>query len=119
MMIIQSLVSDDIPNDIPHVRLALYQGRGTAGDMVAVEANLAVLEATAAKAKAYWVHLLSFPELFLTGYDVTDAETARGLAEKILCENILGEVAEAAKRNDLAIICPYPEAATVAGERRY
>lgn len=118
-MIIQSFVSNSIPADTPHIRLALYQGFGTAGDMAAVMANLAVLEETAAAARAHGVHLLSFPELFLTGYDVTDGATAHRLAEEIQSQNILGKVAEAARRNGLAIICPYPEAATVAGERRY
>lgn len=87
--------------------------------MDAVRANLAVLEETAATAQTYGVHLLSFPELYLTGYDVTDAETAHGLAERIQSDNILGSVADAAKNFKLAIICPYPEAATVAGKRRY
>lgn len=118
-MIIQSFVSDSIPPDTSHIRLALFQGFGTAGDMDAVQANLAVLEKVAALAKAKGVHLLSFPELFLTGYDVTDAQTAHRLAEDIQEHDILAQVAQTCKLNGLAIICPYPEAATVAGERRY
>ena len=118
-MIIQSFVSDSISAETPHIRLGLYQGFGAAGDMAAVQANLSVLEETAGTAKAHGVHLLSFPELFLTGYDVTDADTAHRLAEAIQSENVLDTVAEAAKRNGMTIICPYPEAATVAGERRY
>ena len=118
-MIIQSFVSDNIPAGAPHIRLGMYQGFGTAGDMQAVEANLAVLINIARKAKAQGVHLLSFPELFLSGYDVTDAKTAHGLAEEIHAGGILDKVAEAAKASDLAIICPYPEAATVSGKRRY
>lgn len=118
-MIIQSFVSDSIPADTPHIRLGMYQGYGTAGDMKAVQANLEVLKNTAQKAKAQGVHLLSFPELFLSGYDVTDAKTAHQLAEDIQSQGILDKVAEVARVNELAIICPYPEAATVAGERRY
>ncbi|MEJ2716332.1 MAG: nitrilase-related carbon-nitrogen hydrolase [Deltaproteobacteria bacterium] len=118
-MIIQSLISDRISDDTPHIRLALYQGFGTAGNMDAGQANLAVLEETAATAKNHGVHLLSFLEPFLSGYDVTDAATAHHLAEEIQSEKIFDRVAEAAKRNRLALICPYPEAATVAGERRY
>jgi predicted amidohydrolase len=117
-MIIQSFVSDDI-RETPHIRLGLYQGYGTAGNMDAVRANLSVLEGIAKTAAGYGVHLLSFPELYLSGYDVTDAETAHQLAEDIQSQGILGAVAAAAKANGLAIICPYPEAATVAGERRY
>lgn len=118
-MIVQSFVSDSIPSSTPHLRLALYQGSGTAGDMKAVHANLSVLEKVGATAKTNGVHLLSFPELFLSGYDVTDMQTAHKLAEDIQSQNILAKVAETCKRHGLAIICPYPEAATVAGERRY
>ncbi len=118
-MIIQSFVSDSIPSDTPHLRLALYQGFGTAGDMNAVQANLKVLENVAAVAKGKGVHLLSFPELFLSGYDVTDGPTAHQLAEDIQEQDILGKVAQTCKTNGVAIICPYPEAATVAGTRRY
>ncbi len=118
-MIIQSFVSDSIPGHTPHIRLALYQGYGSAGDMDAVQANVAVLEATAATAKNHGVHLLSFPELFLSGYDLTDARTAHDLAEAIQRDHILDRVGRAAQQNGLAIICPYPEAATVAGERRH
>lgn len=117
-MIIQSFVSDELP-ETPHVRLGLYQGYGTAGNMEAVRANLAVLQDVAEKAAGYGVHLLSFPELYLSGYDVTDAETAHKLAEDIQTNGILDAVAATAKANNLSIICPYPEAATVAGERRY
>lgn len=117
-MIVQSFISDDLPKT-PHLRLALYQGYGTAGDMQAVRANLAVLKAVAERAAGLGVHLLSFPELYLSGYDVTDAETAHQLAEDIQRQGILGEVAATAKAHGLAMICPYPEAADVAGERRY
>ncbi|MDI3285596.1 nitrilase-related carbon-nitrogen hydrolase [Polyangium sp. 15x6] len=118
-MIIQSFISDNIPPEVPHLRLGLYQGHGTAGDMAAVMRNLEVLREAAARARTYGVHLLSFPELFLTGYDVTDAAATHEMAESIQREGILDRVAATAKENGLAIICPYPEAATVAGERRY
>lgn len=117
-MIIQSFVSDN-PPQTPHIRLGLYQGYGTAGDIQAVRANLAVLQDVARRASGYGVHLLSFPELYLSGYDVTDAGTAHELAEVLQREAILDAVAATAEQNRLAIICPYPEAATVAGERRY
>ena len=117
-MITQSFVSDNLP-ETPCLRLGLYQGYGTAGDMDAVYTNLDVLKDVARRAAGHGVHLLSFPELYLTGYDVTDADIAHALAENIQRERILDGVANTAKANDLAIICPYPEAATVAGERRY
>ena len=118
-MIIQSFISDNIPDDLPHIRLGLYQGYGPAGDMAAILHNLAVLRDAAVNARKHGVHLLSFPELFLTGYDVTDANLAHELAENIQSEGVLEQVAAIAEANQLAIICPYPEAATVAGERRF
>jgi predicted amidohydrolase len=117
-MIIQSFLSDNI-SGAAHLRLGLYQGYGTAGNMEAVRANLVVLTDVAKKAAGYGVHLLSFPELYLSGYDVTDAEAAHALAEEIQSQGILDEVAATAKASGLAIICPYPEAASVAGQRRY
>jgi len=118
-MIIQSFISDSIPDELPHIRLGLYQGYGPAGDMVAILHNFAVLRDAAVKAHQYGVHLLSFPELFLTGYAVTDATVAHKLAENILSEAVLEKVASIAEDNQIAIICPYPEAAIVAGERRF
>ena len=118
-MIIQSFISDSIPADMPHIRLALYQGYGNSGNLEAIRQNLAVLKETAAKAAQQGVHLLSFPELFLTGYNVTNAAVAHELAEAIQQQGMLDEVAAAAREHGVAIICPYPEAATVAEERRY
>lgn len=118
-MIIQSFISDSIPENVPHVRLGLYQGYGPAGDRTAIAHNLSVLSTAASQARKHSVHLLSFPELFLTGYDVTDASVAHELAEHIQSTGVLDQVAAIAQDNRLGVICPYPEAATVAGERRY
>lgn len=118
-MIVQSFVSDSIPKDLPHVRLALYQGSGPSGNFEAILHNLEVLRRTAAKAKSLGAHLLSFPELFLSGYNTTDATQAHALAERIQSEGCLHEIAHVARKEGIALICPYPEAATVGGERRY
>lgn len=118
-MIVQSFISDNLPPGLPRIRLGLYQGSGPAGDMSAVRHHLATLRDVATKAKMHGVHLLSFPELYLTGYNVTDAAMAHELAESLQREGIFDAVADAARECQLAIICPYPEAATVAGERRY
>ena len=118
-MIIQSFISDSIPVGIPHLRLGLYQGYGPSGNFEAVQENLAILKQATAKAKIQGVHLLSFPELYLTGYNVTNAQVAHDLAEAIQQQGILDEVARTARDHQIAIICPYPEAADVAGQRRY
>lgn len=118
-MIVQSFISDAIPSDLPHVRLGMYQGSGPTGDIRSIGANLATLRDLAVRARMQGVHILSFPELYLSGYNTTDAATAHRLADHILHEGILNEVAKVARREALTIICPYPESAFVAGAQRY
>lgn len=118
-MIVQSFISDAIPSETPHVRLAIYQGSGPTGDYSSVRSNLETLREVAGRAKALGAHLLSFPELYLSGYNTTDAATAHALADRIVHEGVLNQVAEIARHEGLAIICPYPESAWVAGAQRY
>ena len=99
------------------LRLALWQGSGTAATPEAVEENLQRLEALSARAAELHVQLLAFPELYLSGYIVTP-ELARQLAEPLDGPS-LQRVAACARRHGLAIACPYPERAQVAGEERF
>jgi predicted amidohydrolase len=99
------------------VRLAIWQGTGTAATETAVLENLARLEQVAAMAAAQGAQLLAFPELYLSGYIVTP-ELARRLAEPVDGPS-LQRVANAARQHGLAIACPYPERAWVAGEERF
>ncbi|MFN5219776.1 MAG: nitrilase-related carbon-nitrogen hydrolase [Cyanobacteriota bacterium] len=96
------------------LRLALWQGEGSAGTEAAVLANLERLEHVCALAAAQGAQLLAFPELYLSGYIVTPA-LARRRAE-LLEGPSLARVAAAARRHRLAVACPYPERAWVAGE---
>jgi predicted amidohydrolase len=99
------------------IRLALWQGCGDAGAAAARDENLLRLERVAALAAGHGAQLLTFPELYLSGYIVTP-ELARRLAEPLDGPS-LQRVAAAARRHCLAIACPYPERATVAGEERF
>jgi predicted amidohydrolase len=99
------------------LRLALWQGTGEAASPEAVAANLERLEAVSALAAGHGAQLLAFPELYLSGYIVTP-ELATQLAEPQEGPS-LRRVAAVARRNGLAIACPYPERATVAGEERF
>lgn len=99
------------------LRLGLWQGTGTAASEAAVLENLERLEAVAAIAAAQGVQLLAFPELYLSGYIVTP-ELAQRLAEPVGGAS-LQRVAAAARRHGLAIACPYPERAVVAGQVRF
>jgi predicted amidohydrolase len=99
------------------IRLALWQSSGSAATPAAVAENLERLEAVAERAAALQVQLLAFPELYLSGYIVTP-DLARALAEPVDGPS-LSRVAACARRHGLAIACPYPERATVAGEERF
>ena len=99
------------------IRLALWQGSGDAGSAEAREENLGRLERVATLAAGHGAQLLAFPELYLSGYIVTP-ELAQQLAEPVDGPS-LQRVAAAARRHGLAIACPYPERATVAGKERF
>ncbi|MEB3331082.1 MAG: carbon-nitrogen hydrolase family protein [Synechococcaceae cyanobacterium] len=98
------------------LRLGIWQGSGTAATPEAVQENLERLEQVSALAAGQGVQLLAFPELYLSGYIVTP-ELACALAEPVDGPS-LQRVAAAARRHGLAIACPYPERAVVAGEER-
>lgn len=99
------------------IRLALWQGSGDAGSPEAREENLSRLERVAELAASHGAQLLAFPELYLSGYIVTP-ELAQQLAEPVDGPS-LQRVAAAARRHGLAIACPYPERALVAGRERF
>ncbi len=99
------------------LRLALWQGSGIAATPAAVSENLTRLEHVAERAAALQVQLLAFPELYLSGYIVTP-ELARALAEPVDGPS-LQRVAACARRHGVAMACPYPERAVVAGEERF
>ncbi|MCP9841640.1 carbon-nitrogen hydrolase family protein [Synechococcus sp. J7-Johnson] len=99
------------------LRLGIWQGTGAAATSTAVAENLERLEAVCAIAVERQVQLLAFPELYLSGYIVTP-ELARRLAEPVDGPS-LQRVAAAARLHNLALACPYPERAQVAGEERF
>ncbi|MEB3255491.1 MAG: carbon-nitrogen hydrolase family protein [Synechococcaceae cyanobacterium] len=99
------------------IRLALWQGSGDAGTVDARDTNLARLAQVAELAAGHGAQLLAFAELYLSGYIVTP-ELAHRLAEP--CDGpSLQQVAATARRHSLAIACPYPERAVVAGKERF
>ncbi|MGB3770045.1 MAG: carbon-nitrogen hydrolase family protein [Rhodococcus sp. (in: high G+C Gram-positive bacteria)] len=83
--------------------VAGLQTAGTPGD---VDANLAELDRAAAQAHSRGVDLLITPEMFVTGYDIGDRLTelmhARG-------DTMLAEVAEVARRHEIALLVGLPE----------
>lgn len=116
-MIINAYMKDLAPVKGNGLRLAVYQGQGPAGTTEAIKYNIAKLEQVVQAAKELNGHLVSFPELYLSGYAITP-ESAYELALEVTGQP-LARVAAVAKKYEIGIICPYPEKATVAGEVRF
>lgn len=113
---LQACLRSEPPAPGEGLRLALWQGEGEAGSASAWAANLARLEAVAARAAGHGAQLLVLPELYLSGYCLTP-ELAAQLAEP-QDGPALRQVAAIARQQRLAIACPYPERARVAGAER-
>ncbi|AGF77927.1 putative amidohydrolase [Desulfocapsa sulfexigens DSM 10523] len=116
-MIINTYIKENAPGTGNGIRLAVYQGKGPAGTPEAIRHNTDQLEQVVRTARQFNAQLISFPELYLSGYAITP-ETAQELAMETAGPE-LAKVAEIAKANDITIICPYPEKATVGGKTRY
>ena len=116
-MIINTYIKELAPAKGTGLRLAVYQGKGPAGTAEAISHNIAHLEQVVTTAVTFGAQLISFPELYLSGYAITPA-TAHELAMEVT-DPYLDQVSSIAKRHGIAIICPYPEKATLAGEIRY
>lgn len=91
------------------IRLAVYQSRDHVGTKQAMEDNFKQLVSAVMKAKKYQVQLISFPELYLTGYSL-DPQLAQKLSVYKNSEYIK-RVQQVAKNNQMAIILPYAEKA--------
>lgn len=116
-MIYSTYLKEDKPEPGKGIRLAIYQGRGQVGSKEAVEHNLNVLEEAVKKAKKLDAQLVSFSELYLTGYTLAD-ELIPVLAEEKDGPS-MQRISKIAKENSIGIICPYPEKAEVGGKVRY
>lgn len=111
--------SDGPPVSGRGIRLALYQVRaGLSGSQQAIDENLDILKKGAAIAgRDYQAHLISFPELFLTGYAFESNQAAYEVCQTI--EEMEKMIAPVAQEHRIAILCPYPEKAVLEGKIRY
>lgn len=91
------------------IRLAIYQSRDHVGSQQAIADNFAQLEKAIKAAKKFDVQLISFPELYLTGYSL-DPTLAQQLAVTKDSEYIK-KAQSLAKQYQMAIILPYAERA--------
>jgi 5-aminopentanamidase len=116
-MIYLARVKKEPPERGKGIRLAIYQGEGSVGTPEAVRSNIEKLEEVVKQAKNYNAQLISFPELYLTGYALNPALVEQ-LAEEVNGSSIR-TISEIAKKSCMAIIIPYPEKDSSSGEVRY
>ncbi len=108
------------PQEGEGLRLAVFQVKaGISGTPEAIEQNIIILEKGAELAKNHGAHLISFPELFLTGYAFKESNPTAHEACIFYDSLIIKRVQKIAAENQIAIICPYPEKALIAGKMRY
>jgi predicted amidohydrolase len=91
------------------VRLAIYQSRDHVGSKQAMQDNFEQLEKALIEAKKYQVQLISFPELYLTGYSL-DPKLAQQMAIT-KDSDYIKKVQALAKKYQMGIILPYAERA--------
>lgn len=99
------------------IRLAIYQGERPVGTKKAVKANLERLQEIVLVAKKYDVQLISFPELYLTGYALSP-KMVKELAQANDGPAII-QVGELAKQHRMGIVFPYAEVAVEQGKNYY
>ncbi|MEW5820252.1 MAG: carbon-nitrogen hydrolase family protein [Cyanobacteriota bacterium] len=117
-MIFVTRIKEQAPEYGKGIRLAIYQNYGgPVGNAEAINYYIQKMKDAVKAAKKFDAQLISFPELYVTGYAVSPEE-AHSLAEANKGPTIT-RVARIAKENKIAIICPYPEKATVNGEIHY
>jgi len=117
-MIYLTRIKDTLPEHGQGIRLAIYQGQRPVGTKDAIQRNIETLEKLVKKAKEkFEVQLISFPELYITGYAL-NPPLVRQLAEEKDGPS-LTRVAEIAQANEMAIICPYPERDSASGKEQF
>jgi predicted amidohydrolase len=112
----KSVVRTEPPAEGEGIRLAVYQGQGRVGNHAAIAYNLANLEKWAALCAGHGAQLLVTPELFLCGYNIYPEDIPN---VALTADEAAGMVAPIAKKNNLAIVCPYAEKESVAGAPYY
>lgn len=116
-MIYLTRIKEQVPAWGEGIRLALYQGERPLGTRKAIESNLEKLEEVARKASRFDVQLLALPELYLSGYAL-DRQQVEELAEPVDGRS-MARVAQIARANRMAIICPYAEREQAEGGERF
>ena len=107
----------EVPELGSGLRLGIYQVEAACAEG-ATKKNMELLEEAVKQAKKYDVQLLSFPELYVTGYTLSPEDAVK-VAEYMDGPSIT-KAREIAKRFNMALIVPYAEKVDEAdGETRY
>jgi predicted amidohydrolase len=118
-MIIKQRYKESVPEFGKGIRLAVYQPEaGLSGTEAAIERSITQLEEAVKIAVEHKAQLISFPELYLTGYAFKENPSAHEVAITQDSPTIQ-KIKDIAKQYEISIICPYPEKALVAGEDRF
>ena len=100
------------------VRLAIYQNQGgPIGNTEAIAYYLAKMEEALQGAQRFEAQLISFAELYLTGYALSPQEVHQLAIARD--GEVMTQVGQLAHKYQMAIICPYPEKAAINGEIHY
>ncbi len=116
-LIYLTYLKKDPPKSGEGIRYAIYQGRGMVGSREAKDYNLNMLEEAVKEAKIFDAQLISFSELYLSGYTLVK-ELIPSLAEGLDGPSIK-KISKIARENSMAVICPYPEKAVENGDTKY
>jgi len=114
---IKSHIFKKAPKKGNGIRLAVFQAQRPVGSKEAVKQNLDEMENVLKAAKGYQVHVVSFPELYITGYSITQDQLQQ-LAETV-DGPIISKACKLAKKYGVGIIYPYPEVGTKNGKACY
>ena len=105
-LIKSSLKGKKPPQKGEGIRIAIYQGGGLVGNKKAIKHNLNNLKKWSKLASKHSAQIIVLPELFLSGYNIriSDRESVA-----LTQSQVLKKITPIAKKNKIAIVCPYPE----------
>jgi len=96
----------DVPEPGSGIRLGIYQIEAACADGATAK-NMELLEEAIKLAKRFDVQLLSFPELYVTGYTLSPDDAKK--AAEFKDGPSISKACELAKRFNIALIVPYAE----------
>jgi len=115
-LIKSSLKKKKPPKKGEGIRVAIYQGGGLVGSKEAIKHNLNNLKKWAKMASDHRAQIIVLPELFLSGYNIrlSDRDSVT-----LTQSQVLKKITPIAKKNKIAIVCPYPEVEKASKEKKY